>query len=63
MSRGQPSRYGAAKRLRQVACSSDDSAHFTVHLVWIAAALLFVLRLVEFALGRGSGGRQRFFRW
>lgn len=36
---------------------------FTAHFLWIAAAALFVLWLVGFALGRGSGGRHRFYRW
>ncbi|MHB1599024.1 MAG: hydrophobic protein [Acidimicrobiales bacterium] len=36
---------------------------FTAHFLWVAAAALFVLWLVGFALGRGSGGRHRFYRW
>jgi lysylphosphatidylglycerol synthetase-like protein (DUF2156 family) len=37
---------------------------FAVHLLWIAAVILFVLWLVGFALGRGeSAGRHRFYRW
>ncbi|MHB1784472.1 MAG: hydrophobic protein [Acidimicrobiales bacterium] len=36
---------------------------FTAHFLWIAAAALFVLWLVGFSLGRGSGGRHRFYRW
>jgi len=37
---------------------------FALHLLWIAAAVLFVLWLLGFALGRGeSAGRHRFYRW
>jgi hypothetical protein len=38
---------------------------FAVHLLWIAAVLVFlVFWLVGFALGRGeSAGRRRFYRW
>jgi hypothetical protein len=39
-------------------------AGFAVHLLWIAAAVLLVLWLVGFALGRGEGaGSHRFYRW
>ncbi|HUZ20678.1 MAG TPA: DUF5670 family protein [Acidimicrobiales bacterium] len=37
---------------------------FALHLLWIAAAVFFVLWLLGFALGRGeSAGRHRFYRW
>jgi hypothetical protein len=37
---------------------------FALHLLWIAAVVLFVLWLLGFALGRGaSAGRHRFYRW
>lgn len=37
---------------------------FTLHLLWIVAAVLFVLWLVGFVIGRGEGaGRNRFYRW
>jgi hypothetical protein len=37
---------------------------FAVHLLWIAAAILLILWLVGFALGRGeSAGNHRFYRW
>ena len=39
-------------------------AGFAVHLLWIAAAVLLVLWLVGFAIGRGEGaGGHRFYRW
>ena len=37
---------------------------FAVHLLWIAAVILFIFWLVGFGLGRGeSAGRHRFYRW
>jgi hypothetical protein len=37
---------------------------FTVHFLWIIAAVLLVLWLVGLAMGRGeSAGRHRFYRW
>lgn len=37
---------------------------FAVHLLWIAAVILFVFWLVGLALGRGeAAGRHRFYRW
>lgn len=37
---------------------------FALHLLWIVAAVLFVLWLVGFAIGRGeSSGSRRFYRW
>jgi hypothetical protein len=37
---------------------------FAIHLLWIAAVVLFVVWLVGAALGRGeSAGRHHFYRW
>lgn len=37
---------------------------FAVHLLWIAAVVLFVLWLVGLVLGRGeAAGRHHFYRW
>jgi energy-coupling factor transporter transmembrane protein EcfT len=37
---------------------------FTVHFLWIIAAVLLVLWLAGMAVGRGeSAGRHRFYRW
>ena len=37
---------------------------FAVHLLWVAAVILFFIWLVGYALGRGEGaGRHRFYRW
>jgi hypothetical protein len=37
---------------------------FTVHFLWIIAAVLLVLWLVGMAMGRGeAAGRHRFYRW
>ena len=37
---------------------------FTFHLLWILAAVLLVLWVIGFALGRGeNAGSQRFYRW
>ena len=39
-------------------------AGFAVHLLWIAAAVVLVLWLVGFAIGRSEGaGSHRFYRW
>jgi hypothetical protein len=39
-------------------------AGFAVHLLWVAAAVVLVLWLVGFAIGRGEGaGSHRFYRW
>jgi hypothetical protein len=39
-------------------------AGFAVHLLWIAAAVLLILWLVGFAVGRGeNAGSHRFYRW
>jgi hypothetical protein len=37
---------------------------FAVHLLWIAAVILFVLWIVGYAVGRGeSAGSRHFYRW
>ena len=37
---------------------------FTLHLLWILAAVLLILWVVGFAIGRGEGaGNHRFYRW
>ncbi|MGH9917391.1 MAG: hydrophobic protein [Nitrososphaerales archaeon] len=37
---------------------------FAVHVLWLVAAIFFVLWIVGFALGRGeSPGRHHFYRW
>lgn len=37
---------------------------FALHLLWIVAAVLLLLWLVGFAVGRGEGaGRHGFYRW
>ncbi|MBV9661003.1 MAG: hydrophobic protein [Acidimicrobiales bacterium] len=37
---------------------------FAVHLLWIAAVILFVAWLVGVGLGRGeTAGRHHFYRW
>ena len=37
---------------------------FAVHLLWIAAVIVAVIWLVDYALGRGeSAGRHHFYRW
>jgi lysylphosphatidylglycerol synthetase-like protein (DUF2156 family) len=37
---------------------------FAVHLLWIAAVILFVFWIVGFALGRGeNSGARHFYRW
>jgi hypothetical protein len=39
-------------------------AGFALHLLWVAAVVLFVLWLVGAALGRGErAGRHHFYRW
>ena len=39
-------------------------AGFAIHLLWIAAAVLLVLWLVGFVVGRGeNAGAHRFYRW
>jgi hypothetical protein len=35
-----------------------------LHLLWIAAVILFVLWVIGFAVGRGAeAGSHRFYRW
>ncbi len=37
---------------------------FTLHFLWVLAAVFLVLWLIGFAIGRGEGaGRHRFYRW
>lgn len=37
---------------------------FAVHLLWIIAAVLLVLWVVGYAIGRGEGaGSRRFYHW
>jgi hypothetical protein len=37
---------------------------FALHLLLVVAAVLFVLWLIGFAIGRGEGaGRNHFYRW
>jgi type IV secretory pathway TrbD component len=37
---------------------------FALHFLWIVAAVLLILWLVGFAMGRGeSAGNRRFYRW
>lgn len=37
---------------------------FAAHVLWFVAAVLFVVWLVGFVLGRGeSSGRHGFYRW
>jgi len=37
---------------------------FTLHALWVVAAVLLVLWLIGFALGRGeSAGSHHFYRW
>jgi hypothetical protein len=37
---------------------------FALHVLWIVAAVLLVLWLLGFVVGRGEGaGRHKFYRW
>ena len=37
---------------------------FTLHALWIVAAILFLAWLIGLVIGRGEGaGRNRFYRW
>jgi hypothetical protein len=37
---------------------------FAVHLLWVIAAVLLVLWLIGFAIGRGeNAGGRHFYRW
>jgi hypothetical protein len=37
---------------------------FALHVLWIVAAVLLVLWLIGFVVGRGEGaGNHRFYRW
>jgi hypothetical protein len=37
---------------------------FTIHLLWVAAAILLALWIIGLVIGRGEhAGSQRFYRW
>jgi hypothetical protein len=36
---------------------------FAIHILWFVAIAFFVVWLLGLALGRGSSGRHRFYRW
>ena len=37
---------------------------FAIHVLWVVAAVLFVLWLIGLVIGRGeSSGRRHFYRW
>jgi len=36
---------------------------FTIHLLWIAAAVIFMFWLAGFAFRSGSGGGRRWYYW
>jgi hypothetical protein len=37
---------------------------FTLHVLWVLAAVLLVLWIIGFAIGRGeNAGSRRFYRW
>lgn len=37
---------------------------FTLHILWVLAAVLLVLWVIGFALGRGeNAGSRHFYRW
>jgi hypothetical protein len=37
---------------------------FTIHLLWVLAAVLLALWIIGFVVGRGEGaGNHRFYRW
>jgi hypothetical protein len=39
-------------------------AGFALHVLWIVAAVLLVLWLIGFVVGRGEGaGNHKFYRW
>jgi uncharacterized membrane protein YccF (DUF307 family) len=36
---------------------------FTLHLLWVVAAIILFVWIIGLALGRGSSGRHHFYRW
>ncbi|MGO9964771.1 MAG: hydrophobic protein [Acidimicrobiales bacterium] len=36
---------------------------FTLHLLWVVAAIVLFVWIVGLALGRGSSARHHFYRW
>jgi hypothetical protein len=36
---------------------------FTLHLLWIVAAIVLFVWIIGLALGRGSSGRHHFYSW
>ncbi len=36
---------------------------FTAHLLWVVAAIVFVVWIVGLLLGRASSGRHHFYHW
>jgi uncharacterized membrane protein YccF (DUF307 family) len=36
---------------------------FTLHLLWIVAAIVFFVWIIGVAVGRGSSERHHFYRW
>ena len=36
---------------------------FSLHLLWVVAAIVFLVWIIGLALGRGSSGRHHFYGW
>jgi uncharacterized membrane protein YccF (DUF307 family) len=36
---------------------------FSLHLLWVVAAIVFLVWIIGLALGRGSSRRHHFYRW
>jgi hypothetical protein len=36
---------------------------FTLHLLWVVAAIVFLVWIIGLALGRGNSGRHHFYQW
>ena len=36
---------------------------FTLHLLWVVAAIVLFVWIIGLALGGGSSGRHHFYRW
>ncbi|MGD0344363.1 MAG: hydrophobic protein [Acidimicrobiales bacterium] len=36
---------------------------FSLHLLWVVAAIVFLVWIIGLALGRGSSGRHHFYQW